>query len=183
MPVDTAPLVALLRSRAYERRDQPFTLSSGVESHDYVDCRRGLSAGPDLALAARTTAAHLADLEVTFDVVGGMTMGADPLAHALAVETSTAWFSVRKAAKSHGAGRQIEGAAVGPGTRAVVLDDVASTGGSVLDALDAVQAAGAEVVLALVLLDRGERAAAAFAERGVRYAPVVTYADLAIDPV
>lgn len=183
MPVDTAPLVALLRAKAYERREEPFTLSSGAESHDYVDCRRGLAAGPDLALAARVTADHIAAVGVEFDVVGGLTMGADPLAHGLAIATRAAWFSVRKEGKAHGAGRRIEGAAVEPGVRALVLDDVASSGGSVLDALDAVQAAGAEVVLALVLLDRGERATAAFAERGVPYAPVLTYADLGIEPI
>ncbi|MEW6154183.1 MAG: orotate phosphoribosyltransferase [Actinomycetota bacterium] len=176
-------VVALLRQRGYVRRDEAFQLSSGEWSHDYVDGKRALAAGADLRLAAEAVVA-LAEREgADFDAVGGLTMGADPLSHAVAVVSGAAWFSVRKAAKGHGRQQLIEGAVLGPGNRVMLVEDVVSTGASVLQALDAVEATGATVVLATTLLDRGEQAAARLAGRGVHYRPLATYHDLEIAPI
>ncbi len=110
-------------------------------------------------------------------------MGADPVAHAVAMLTGTAWFSVRKAEKAHGSRRRIEGAELGPGVRAVVFEDTVSTSRSMLEALDVVEAAGAEVVLACTLLDRSDTAAALLAERSIPYLALLTYRDLGIEVI
>lgn len=171
--------------RGYERRETAFRLSSGGTSHDYVDMRRAVSRGEDLALAARATLAALAEAGVDFDAIGGMTMGADPVAHAVAVLGDRSWFSVRKAAKEHGTGRRVEGATLGPGVRAVVFEDTVSTGRSLLEALEVVSETGAEVSALCTLLDRGDSLAAALAEQAAppRYIPVLTYGDIGIEPI
>ena len=176
-------LVALVLERGHTRAAEPFRLSSGGLSRDYVDLRRAVARGADLRLAAEAVLAHLARLRVDFEAIGGMTMGADPVAHAAALLSGRSWFSVRKAEKAHGSRRRIEGVAVGPGVATVVFEDTVSTGGSLLDALDVVQAAGAEVVACVTILDRGEQARGRFAERSVRYEALLTYADLGIEPL
>ena len=178
-------LVDLVRSRGYERREEAFVLSSGTRSHDYVDMRRAVARGADLELAARCVLSALADDGVVFDAIGGMTMGADPVAHAAAVLSATAWYSVRKAAKEHGAGRRIEGTALGPGLRAVVFEDTVSTGGSLLDALGVVSETGCEIAAACTILDRGEQLREELDRRAVAfpYVRLLTYADLGIEPL
>jgi orotate phosphoribosyltransferase len=175
----------LVLDRGYERREQAFELSSGGTSHDYVDLRRAVSRGPDLHAAARAVADALSAAGVEFDAIGGMTMGADPVAHAVALLTGRSWFSVRKAEKAHGTGRRIEGAELGPGVKAVVFEDTVSTGRSLMEALDVVLATGADVVAVCTMLDRGESLASKLEERGVA-APLVrvlTYRDLGIQPL
>jgi orotate phosphoribosyltransferase len=176
-------VVSVLRERGWVRRAEPFQLSSGDWSHDYVDGKRALAGGAELRLAAEAVVARAASAGVAFDAVGGLTMGADPLAHAVAVVSGARWFSVRKESKQHGRGRLVEGAELGPGTSVLLVEDVVTTGRSLLQALDAVEATGASVVLAVTLLDRGETAGPAVRARGVAYAPLTTYRDLGIDPV
>jgi orotate phosphoribosyltransferase len=176
-------LLAVVLERGYTRSDEPFRLSSGGTSHDYVDLRRAVARGKDLRLAAEAVVAALADRGIDFDVIGGMTMGADPVAHAVAVLTGTSWFSVRKAEKSHGSRRRIEGAEVGPGVRAVLFEDTVSTSRSLVEALDVVEASGASVALACTLLDRGDTAAPRLAERSVPYLALLSYRDLGIEPI
>ena len=181
--MEAEQLLELVRSKGYERRDEPFPLSSGGVSRDYVDLRRALAAGADLELAARSVARRLSEEGIEFDVIGGMTMGADPVAHAVALVTGRSWFSVRKAAKDHGRRQRIEGAALGPGVRAVVMEDTVSTGRSLFEAMDVVHETGAEIEAAVTLLSRGEGAARRCGERGVRFVPLLTYRDLGIEPL
>ena len=178
-----AVLLEVVRLRGYTRASEPFTLSSGGTSFDYVDMRRAVANGADLALAAKAVIATLAEARVEFTTVGGMTMGADPVAHAIAMLADKSWYSVRKAEKDHGARNRVEGAQLSKGANAVVFEDTVSTGRSVLDALDVVLESGATVVAAVTLLDRGEKAKTAFAERSVRYIPLLTYGDLGIVPL
>lgn len=152
-------------------------------SHDYVDCRAALAGGDALRAAATAVLEVITAADVSYVAVGGMTMGADPISHAVAVLGDTPWFSVRKEAKGHGAARRIEGAQVGVGTQVVVVDDVSSTGGAIIKTLDALDEVGAEVVLATVLLDRGPAARAAIEARGIRYMPVLTHVEFGIDPI
>ncbi len=187
-PDDTLPrlaraVVSILRERGYERRVEPFRLSSGRLSHDYVDARQALAAGDALALASRALVACAEAAGADFDAAGGMTMGADPLAHGIAVVAGKAWFSVRKELKAHGAGRRIEGARLGAHTAVLVLDDTVTTGGSLLRAVDAVEAEGARVALVTALLDRGGVVGPRLLERGLPYRPLTTYRDLGIEPV
>ena len=173
----------VVRRLGYVRREEAFQLSSGGWSHDYVDGKRALAGGAELRLAAEAVVATAAERGVAFDAVGGLTMGADPLSHAVAVVSGARWFSVRKEAKGHGRQRAVEGAELGAGVSVLLVEDVVTTGRSLLQALDAVEATGAGVVLAVTLLDRGEVARRTLADRGVAYAPLATYADLGIEPV
>jgi len=181
--VSADAVIRVLRERGYVRRDEPFQLSSGEWSHDYVDGKRALAAGADLRAAAEALVELAAGAGAVYTAVGGLTMGADHLSHAIAVVSGASWFSVRKEAKEHGRGRRIEGAELGPTTPVLLLEDVVTTGGSILQALDAVEEAGAPVVLATALVDRGTAAAARLAARGVPYRPLATYADLEIVPI
>ncbi len=181
-----ARLLDLVRERGYRRSAEPLLLSSGGTSYDYVDLRRAFARGEDLRLAAEVVAASVAAARGAspgFDAIGGMTMGADPVAHAVALLTSTEWFSVRKGEKAHGSRRRVEGAELGPGVRTVVFEDTVSTGRSLLEALDVVASTGAEVVLACSILDRGRLAAARFAELRVPYLALLDYGDLGIEAI
>ena len=118
-----------------------------------------------------------------YDAIGGLTMGADPIAHAVAVLADVSWFSIRKQEKRPGSGRLIEGAAIGPGCRLVLIDDTVSSGQSIVRASEVLRDRHAEVVAACTLLDRGNQLAPAMAERSIRYLPVLTYADVGLDVV
>lgn len=148
-------LLKLLAEQAYQYREIPFTLSAGGQSHEYLDCRVALSNPGTLTIAARCL---LAKLNSNVVAVGGLTMGADPLAIALSLNSSPAkpikWFSVRKEPKGHGTSRLIEGS-VQPGDCVAVLDDVATSGASTIRAIRACREFGLEVVQAIILVDRG----------------------------
>jgi orotate phosphoribosyltransferase len=176
-----ASLLEVVQDRGYSHRAEPFRLASGELSHDYVDMRRAVSAGEDLRRCAEAVAFALA--EVDYTAIGGMTMGADPISHAVAMLTGKRWYSVRKAEKDHGAGRRIEGSELSHETPVVVFEDTVSTGQSLLDALDVVLASGAPVVACLTVLDRGDLAAPRFAERGIPYRSLLSYHDLGIEPI
>lgn len=176
-------LARLILDFGYERREEPFQLSSGGTSHDYIDAKRAIAKGSRFGLVAEAVQALAASHGVTFDAAGGMTMGADPIGVAVAMLMDVEWFSVRKAAKGHGRQRRIEGKEFKPGVRVLLVDDVITSGRSILDALDVLMEASAEVVLATTLVDRGEMASEEFARRGVLYEPLLTYRDLNIDPV
>ncbi len=172
----------LVVRRAYTRSEEPFVLSSGATSYDYIDLRKAVADGADLEIAARALIEHLDRLGIAYDAIGGMTMGADPFAHAVALLRPTRWFSVRKAEKSHGSKRRIEGADLS-GAHVVLLEDTASTGGSILSAYDVVNETSATVVHACALLDRGDQTAATFSRLGVSYSSVLSYRDLGIEPI
>jgi orotate phosphoribosyltransferase len=173
----------LVLARGYERREEPFPLSSGGMSHDYVDLRRAVARGADLRIAGLAVVSALARHGIVFDAIGGMTMGADPVAHAVALLTDGCWYSVRKAVKDHGRQQRVEGTTIGPGVRVVVIEDTVSTGKSLFDAYEVVRDTGAEVVAACTILDRGKEIAPRFAELGVPYVAVLSYRDLGIEPI
>lgn len=182
-PDDRARLTEIVLAHGYTRADEPVQLASGQMSRDFVDGKRALAAGADLAFACDLMAA-LADEHVgSFDAAGGLTMGADQFAHGIAIVTGRRWFVVRKQPKDRGTRQQVEGAVIGEGVRCIVVEDVISTGGSLLQAVDVVAATGADVVFATTLVDRGDLVAPRLAERGVSYAPLLTYRDLGIDPI
>lgn len=183
MPIDAATraaLVELVLTRGYERRDEPFRLSSGGSSHDYVDCRHVVATGPALRTVGQ---AFIDAVDVPWDVVGGPTMGADPLAHAIAMLSGREWLSVRKTAKGYGRGSWVEGHRLQPGDRVLAVEDTASTGRSLLEAIDKLRDAGADVVAATTLLDRSPAVAERFAAAGIPWMPLLTWADLGIEPL
>jgi orotate phosphoribosyltransferase len=173
----------LIRTRGYERREEPFTLASGQLSHDYIDGKYAVDTGERLAIVSKAVAELAASEGIEFDAVGGLTMGADPLAHGVAMVTGKAWFSVRKEQKQRGREQWIEGTRLAPGTRVLLVDDVISTGGSTEIAFDRVSAVGAVVTGVIPMVDRGDIAARRFAARNVPFAALVTYRDLGIEPV
>jgi len=176
-------IAGLISRFGHERRDEPFKLSSAGWSHDYVDGKRAIAQGARLKLVGEAIAELARSAGVAFDAVGGMTMGADPIALAVAIATDTRWFSVRKEAKRHGRQRRIEGAELAEGARVLLVEDVTTTGRSILEALDALEEIGAVVVMATPLVDRGELTREAFLTKKIRYEPLLTYKDLGIDPV
>jgi orotate phosphoribosyltransferase len=119
--------------------------------------------------------------------IGGLTLGADPIVGAtlamaaLRGRGQLRGFLVRKEAKTHGTGSRIEGP-LEPGSTVAIVDDVATTGGSSLQAVDAVEALGCRVALVIAVLDRLEGAAAAFAARDIPFHPLLTIGDLGIRP-
>lgn len=173
----------LIRTRGYERREEPFRLASGQLSHDYIDGKYAVDTGERLAIVSRAVADLAAANGIEFDAVGGLTMGADPLAHGVAIVTGKAWFSVRKEQKQRGREQWIEGTRLQPGTRVLLVDDVISTGGSTEIALERVRAVGAVATGVIPMVDRGDIATRRFAARGVPFYALVSYRDLGIDPV
>jgi orotate phosphoribosyltransferase len=177
-------LLGVIERRGHLVLDEPVELRSGARSRHFIDGKRALARGDDLRMAATALLELLAAEGVDFDAVGGLTMGADHLAHAMAlVAGDVEWFSVRKAAKGRGTNQRVEGAALGTGRRVVVLEDVVTTGGSILEAVEAVRATGAEVVFATGMVDRGDDGGPALAAVGVGYRALLTYRDLDIPAV
>jgi orotate phosphoribosyltransferase len=173
----------LIRTRGYEHRTEPFRLASGQLSHDYIDGKYAIDTGEGLTVVSRAIADLAAMNGIEFDAVGGLTMGADPIAIGVAMVTGRAWFSVRKEQKQRGREQWIEGTRLEAGTRVMLVDDVISTGGSTEIAFDRVSAAGAVVTGVIPMVDRGDGAAKRFAQRDVPFVALVTYRDLGIEPV
>lgn len=150
-------LLQRLAANAYELRAEPFKLASGQLSHEYLDCRAALAEPETLFLAAEQV---LNVVHPKVVAIGGLTMGADPISIASSLRTinhterQLRWFSVRKEPKNHGTQRLIEGGAR-PGDKVAVVDDVSTTGGSTLKAIEACRAQGLEVIQAILLVNRG----------------------------
>jgi orotate phosphoribosyltransferase len=147
------------------------TLASGAEADYYVDLRRITLDGVAAPLVGEVMLDLAQGLE--FDAVGGLTLGADPVAaamlHAAAARGRTLdAFVVRKQGKAHGLQRQIEGPDVA-GRRVLAVEDTSTTGGSVLTAVEALRAAGAEVVAVAVIVDRDTGAAQRVRDAGLEY--------------
>lgn len=179
----TRRIVEVLKTEGLLELAEPVRLASGDTSSYFVDCKKALARGSALQLAGEAIVHLVTGKGISFDAVGGLTMGADGIAHAVAMLTDTEWFSVRKTEKDRGTRRRIEGAALEPGRQVLLVDDVVTRGGSILDALEAIRDTKATVVAAVTLVDRGEAGAKAFAEQGIPYCALVTYDDLGIPAV
>lgn len=176
-------LVEIILAKGHLQLAEPVQLASGDWSRDFIDNKQAFARGADLSLAGEGLVRLAQEEGWDFDAVGGMTLGADHFAHVVAIVADRAWFVVRKAAKDRGTKRKVEGAALGPGVRVLVIDDVVTRGGSILDAYHAVVETGAEVVGVTAMVDRGPATAAIFAGLGVPFRPILTYRDLGIAPV
>jgi orotate phosphoribosyltransferase len=175
---DRAELLEAIKAKAIIRGN--FVLSSGQRADWYVDLRKILLDGRLAPLAGRV----MLDLtwDLGYEAVGGLTMGADPVAtaimHAAAGRgTPVDAFVVRKKEKEHGTQRRIEGPEVA-GRRVLAVEDTSTTGTSPLTAVDALRSAGAEVVGVAVLVDRGARLNVT--ERGLTYRAAYELADLGV---
>ncbi|SEA24483.1 orotate phosphoribosyltransferase [Bowdeniella nasicola] len=161
------------------------TLASGLTSNYYVDLRRATlhhEAAPLIGHVMLDLLEESGFAPDDFDAVGGLTMGADPVAAAIMHAAASRGlaidaFVVRKSAKTHGMQRQIEGPAI-EGRRVVVVEDTSTTGGSPITAIEAVREAGAEVVACAVVVDRATGAKEKIEELGVPYVFALDLTDL-----
>ncbi len=176
-------LTELLRHRSLTRGD--FVLASGRRSTFYIDARRTTMSGEGQALVGAAGLAALNAHGWHPRAVGGLTLGADPVAYAIAHAARLAGtpldaFTVRKQAKDHGTGRRIEGC-LEAGDPVVVCEDVLTTGRSALEAVAAVRAAGAEVLGVLAVIDREEGGRQAIEAAALAVAVLVTARELGVE--
>ncbi|HEU4995774.1 MAG TPA: orotate phosphoribosyltransferase [Gemmatimonadaceae bacterium] len=155
---DHADLVRLLAIRSARRGN--FTLASGRQSTLYIDARLTTMTPEGQRLIGKLGLQAIRDAGWPVDAVGGLTLGADPIAYAIchtSAETTepVRAFTVRKEAKTHGTGKLVEGP-LRAGDRVVIVEDVITTGGSAAKAVDAVRREGATPVGVLALVDREE---------------------------
>ena len=177
---ERAALRAHVLAHAVRRGD--FTLKSGRKSSWFLDTKQ-TACRPDGILLVSNVALSFFPNEAT--AIGGLTMGADPVAFGIAAVAATRGvslrsFSVRKEAKDHGVTGRIAGALM-PGDKVIITEDTVTRGTSLFEAVEAVREFGAEPVLITVIVDRGGTCAAMAAEAGIRYEPMLTAPDLGFD--
>ena len=166
---DQDRLLRMLADRS--ARHGNFTLASGKQSSLYIDARLTTMSPDGLVLVGALGLAAIRASGWRVDAVGGLTLGADPVSYAIAYASANTSaplraFTVRKEAKAHGTGKLIEGP-FRAGDHVVVIEDVITSGGSALRAIDAVRSAGGKVAGVLALVDREEGGREAIAESGV----------------
>ena len=179
---DRESLRRLLLERSVKQGS--FVLASGQQSSYYIDCRLATMSAEGLALIGRMGWEAIGRMGWRPTAIGGLTMGADPVAYAIAAASfgSTApvdAFSVRKEPKDHGTGRLIEGN-LSPGAAVVVVEDVITSGGSAMKALAAVEGAGGRVLGVLAVVDREEGGKTILETAGHRVVTLMTASDLGL---
>ena len=174
----------LLLERSVTRGD--FVLASGRRSSFYIDARRTTMSGDGLLLIGALGLARILARGWQPQALGGLTLGADPVAYAVAAAARSQGvaldaFTVRKQAKTHGTGRRIEGCFAAQ-MSVVVVEDVITTGGSAREAIAAVEAEGARVLGILAVVDREEGGRAALEQAGYAVETLVSVTDLGLTP-
>jgi orotate phosphoribosyltransferase len=180
---DKTALIALTRQRALKVGQ--FTLASGKTSTYYLDGKQ-VTLHPE---GARLVGEGILDLLANGpmpDAIGGMSIGADPITAAVVTMsavrgTPIIGFMVRKESKGHGTNQFVEGP-VQPGNQVVIVEDVVTTGGSSLTAIERCEAFGLKVVRVLAIIDRMQGGAEAFTARGYPFASLLTIRDFGIEP-
>ncbi|MCX5711550.1 MAG: orotate phosphoribosyltransferase [Candidatus Omnitrophica bacterium] len=172
-------LLALLKRDAFKTGN--FTLSSGKASKYYLDGRI-ITLTPEGAYLTAKIILNMIKSRV-IDALGGPTMGADPITGAVAAlshieKIPLKCFIVRKAAKEHGTGRQIEGPELKSGSKVILVDDVATSGKSLIEAKAALDKVGVVIESAIVIVDRKEGAKENLAKAGIRLESIFAIEDL-----
>ena len=180
-----SPALDALRSHVLEHsvKRGEFTLKSGATSSWFLDTKQ-TACRPDGILLVADAMLEVIPEDAT--AIGGLTMGADPVAFGVAAVAATRGrhlrsFSVRKEAKDHGVMGRLAGA-IQPGDRVVITEDTTTRGSSLMEAVDVVREFGADPVLVTLIVDRGDTCAAMCEEAGVGYAPLLTAGDLGFGP-
>jgi orotate phosphoribosyltransferase len=173
---DEDRLINLMAERSTRRGD--FTLASGKHSEYYIDARLTTMSPEGLALIGPLALRILHDSGWNVDAIGGLTLGADPISYAISYASATSQkplraFTVRKEAKTHGTGKTLEGP-FRANDRVAVIEDVITTGGSALRAIEAVRTGGGKVVGVLALVDREEGGREAIEMTGVHVTSILT---------
>jgi orotate phosphoribosyltransferase len=177
-------LVGLVEAKALRRGT--FRLASGREASFYLDAKQVVLDAHGAMLVGRAILDRLRSLGPLPDAVGGMSIGADPITSAVVTMAGVEGlplkgFMVRKEPKDHGTKKYVEGP-VQPGQRVVIVEDVTTTGGSSLLAIDRVREFGLVVERVVTVIDRLAGAKAAFAARGIPLESLVTIRDLGLEP-
>ena len=180
---DKQALIALVREKSLKFGD--FTLASGKKAKYYLDGKQVTLDPHGSKLIAEGILDLLAEADMP-DAIGGMSIGADPITSAVVTmsavrDTPLLGFMVRKEAKGHGTNQYIEGP-VRPGQKVVIVEDVVTTGGSSLKAIERVEAFGLEVTGVIAIIDRMEGGAAAFAKAGYPLRSLLAITDFGISP-
>ena len=182
---DLSPSRAALRDHVltHSVKRGEFTLKSGAKSSWFLDTKQ-TACRPDGIVVVAEALLEILPSEVT--AIGGLTMGADPVAFGVAAVAATKGrmlrsFSVRKESKDHGVTGRLAGALL-PEDQVVIVEDTTTRGTSLLEAVEVVRAFGARVVLASVIVDRGTTCGELCAANGVDYHPLLTATDLGFDP-
>ncbi len=155
-------LIEIIKERSFQYSEEPaYKLSSGAVSKFYFNMKNTASSGEAIYLAGKLVFEKIKELQLQIDAIGGLTMGADPIAYAVArysydVQHPIQAFVIRKEPKEYGLHLQIEGN-VKSGDHVVIVDDVVTTGSSTIKAIDIARQHGLIVVAAIVLVDRGEQ--------------------------
>ncbi len=184
MSYDRSALLELIQSEALQRGQ--FTLASGKQASYYLDCRnitlhpKGANLIAEGMLDAMESAGPLPE------AVGGMAIGADPITASIITlagqrDLPLKGFMVRKEPKGHGTGKQVEGPVL-PGQRVVIVEDVITSGGSAIQAVDAARKFGLVVERVIAIIDRLAGGEAAFADKGLELITLSTIRDFGIDP-
>lgn len=169
-------LIALLAERSAKRGQ--FTLASGKQSTFYIDARLTTMSPEGLSIIGPLALSVLGESDWHVDAIGGLTLGADPISYAISYASAQSnrplrAFTVRKEAKDHGTGKLLEGP-FRRGDRVAVIEDVITTGGSALRAIDAVRAADGIVAGVLALVDREEGGRQVIERTGIPVVALVT---------
>jgi orotate phosphoribosyltransferase len=165
-----ARLYDIVKSKSFVRGH--VVLASGQESDHYFDMKPSMFDPEGADLLAELIYARIAAIEA--DIVGGLEMGAVPLITPISIASRRAGrplpgFFVRKAVKDHGTKKLVEGLSDVNGKRVVIVEDVTTTGGSAMKAVEALTAAGAKIVLVISILDREQNAAKLYADAGIPF--------------
>jgi orotate phosphoribosyltransferase len=183
LPVLPEPFAALREHvLAHSLRRGDFTLKSGAKSSWFLDTKQTACRPDGILLVADAVLSVIPDHT---DAIGGLTMGADPVAFGVAAIAATRGrglrsFSVRKEAKDHGVTGRLAGA-LQPGDRVVITEDTVTRGTSIMEAVEVVRAFGAEPVFITVIVDRGGTCAAMAEAAGIPYRPLLTAPDLGFE--
>jgi orotate phosphoribosyltransferase len=165
-------LLRLLAAKSFKLGE--FKLSSGVTSDYYIDCRTTTLDARGAQLTGEVFLEEIRDRGWDPRAIGGLTMGADPIVVAVSVTSGTIHgFLVRKSEKTHGTGRRIEGFCE-TGAQVVIVDDVCTTGGSTVQAIEAARESGFEVIGVMCLVEREEAKGRASVEKAAAPAPFIS---------
>lgn len=176
-------LLKLLKENAFQKGKR--ILSSGKESNYYLDLKKVTLTSEGAYLTAKLILELLKKERI--DAIGGPTLGADPIIGAIAALAyiqgrAVNTFIVRKEPKKHGMEKFIEGPPISVGDKIVIIEDVVTTGSSVLKAVEAVRETGGQVTRIITLVDRLEGAAERLRKEGCRLVPIFTSRDFGINP-
>ena len=159
-----------------------FTLSSGKKSKYYIDIKKASTDPATLRIIAEQAAGKIRDLDLDLNIVGGVALGGVPIATAVSLETGLPLLLVRKDVKDYGTGGQFVGDLTN-GARVVLMEDVTTSGGSVLDGISALRDAGAVVDMVITVVDREENAMERLDSVGVKLIPLVRASDLVVQDI